>query len=101
MRLLRLQDVEISPKELVFRHARLRALIVWLAGRRHRRLIPQGIQSEVAARLHLRPVFIVLPASDCEIRHGALPSVQLARADERDGNLRAISLLSELSAASQ
>ena len=32
MRLLRLQDVEISPKELVFRHARLRALIVWLAG---------------------------------------------------------------------
>src|ERR1700740_1466289 len=32
MRLLRLQDVEISPKELVFRHARLRVLIVWLAG---------------------------------------------------------------------
>ena len=32
MRLLRLQDVEISPNELVFRHARLRALIVWLAG---------------------------------------------------------------------
>jgi hypothetical protein len=32
MRLLRLQDVEISPKELVFRHARLRAFIVWLAG---------------------------------------------------------------------
>jgi hypothetical protein len=32
MRLLRLQDVEISPSDRVFRHARLRALIVWLAG---------------------------------------------------------------------
>jgi len=32
MRLLRLQDVEIGLKDRVFRHARLRALIVWLAG---------------------------------------------------------------------
>ncbi|MGB7599708.1 MAG: hypothetical protein WBM24_05355 [Candidatus Sulfotelmatobacter sp.] len=32
MRLLRLQDVEISPNDRVFRHARSRALIVWLAG---------------------------------------------------------------------
>jgi hypothetical protein len=32
MRLLRLQDVEISPNDRVFRHTRLRALIVWLAG---------------------------------------------------------------------
>lgn len=32
MRLLRLQEVEISPNDRVFRHARLRALIVWLAG---------------------------------------------------------------------
>ena len=32
MRLLRLQDVEIGSKDRVFRHARLRALIVWLAG---------------------------------------------------------------------
>jgi hypothetical protein len=32
MRLLRLQDVEIGPQDRVFRHARLRALIVWLAG---------------------------------------------------------------------
>lgn len=32
MRLLRLQDVEISPNDRVFRHARLRALIIWLAG---------------------------------------------------------------------
>jgi len=31
MRLLRLQDVEIGPSDRVFRHARLRALIVWLA----------------------------------------------------------------------
>jgi hypothetical protein len=32
MRLLRLQDVETWPNDRVFRHARLRALIVWLAG---------------------------------------------------------------------
>jgi hypothetical protein len=32
MRLLRLQDVEIGPNDRVFHHARLRALIVWLAG---------------------------------------------------------------------
>jgi hypothetical protein len=32
MRLLRLQDVETGPNDPVFRHARLRALIVWLAG---------------------------------------------------------------------
>ena len=32
MRLLRLQDVEIGTNDRVFRHARLRALIVWLAG---------------------------------------------------------------------
>lgn len=32
MRLLRLQDVEIGPNDCLFRHARLRALIVWLAG---------------------------------------------------------------------
>jgi hypothetical protein len=32
MRLLRLQDVEIRRNDRVFRHSRLRALIVWLAG---------------------------------------------------------------------
>ena len=32
MRLLRLRDVEIVPTDRVFRHARLRALLVWLAG---------------------------------------------------------------------
>lgn len=32
MRLLRLQDVEISANDRVFRHARVRALIIWLAG---------------------------------------------------------------------
>jgi hypothetical protein len=32
MRLLRLQDVEMGPGDRVFRHSRLRALIVWLAG---------------------------------------------------------------------
>jgi hypothetical protein len=32
MRLLRLQDVEIGPNDCLFRHARLRAVIVWLAG---------------------------------------------------------------------
>jgi len=32
MRLLPLQDVEIGPNDRVFRHARGRALIVWLAG---------------------------------------------------------------------
>src|SRR5690349_5886545 len=32
MRLLRLQDVEIGPNDRIFRHARLRAIIVWLAG---------------------------------------------------------------------
>ena len=32
MRLLRLQDVEIGTNDRVFRHARVRALIVWLAG---------------------------------------------------------------------
>jgi hypothetical protein len=32
MRLLRLQDVKISPTDRVFRHSRLRALIIWLAG---------------------------------------------------------------------
>jgi len=32
MRLLLLQDVKIGPKDRIFRHARLRALIVWLAG---------------------------------------------------------------------
>lgn len=31
MRLLRLQDVEISPNDRVFRHARVRALVIWLA----------------------------------------------------------------------
>jgi hypothetical protein len=32
MRLLRLRDVEIGPNDRVFHHARLQALIVWLAG---------------------------------------------------------------------
>lgn len=32
MRLLRLRDVEIGPNDRIFRHARLRALVVWLAG---------------------------------------------------------------------
>ena len=32
MRQLRLQDVEIGRNDRVFRHARVRALIVWLAG---------------------------------------------------------------------
>jgi hypothetical protein len=32
MRVLRLQDVEIGNSDRVFRHSRLRALIVWLAG---------------------------------------------------------------------
>jgi hypothetical protein len=32
MRLLRLKDVDVGPNDRIFRHARLRALIVWLAG---------------------------------------------------------------------
>jgi hypothetical protein len=32
MRLLRLQDVEMGSNDRVFRHSRLRALVVWLAG---------------------------------------------------------------------
>ena len=32
MRLLSLQDVEIGRNDRVYRHARVRALIVWLAG---------------------------------------------------------------------
>lgn len=32
MRLQRLQDVQVGPNDRVFRHARMRALIVWLAG---------------------------------------------------------------------
>jgi hypothetical protein len=32
MRLLRLQDAEIGPRDRVFRHSRMRALIGWLAG---------------------------------------------------------------------
>ena len=32
MRLLRLPHVEIGPRDRVFRHSRMRALIVWLAG---------------------------------------------------------------------
>ena len=32
MRLLRLQEVEIGSNDRVYRHARLRALVVWLAG---------------------------------------------------------------------
>ena len=32
MRLLRLQEIEIGPNDRVFRHPRLRALMVWLAG---------------------------------------------------------------------
>ncbi len=32
MRLLRLQEVENGPRDIVFRHSRIRALIVWLAG---------------------------------------------------------------------
>ncbi len=32
MRLLRLQDAEIGPRDRVFRHSRMRALIAWLAG---------------------------------------------------------------------
>lgn len=32
MRLLRLQDVQIGSNDRVFRHARVRALLVWLAG---------------------------------------------------------------------
>lgn len=32
MRLLRLQDAQAGPYDRVFRHARMRALIVWLAG---------------------------------------------------------------------
>src|ERR1700694_2496763 len=32
MRLLRLQDTEIGPRDRVFRHSRMRGLIVWLAG---------------------------------------------------------------------
>lgn len=32
MRLLRFRDVETGPNDRVFRHARLRALMVWLAG---------------------------------------------------------------------
>src|SRR3984893_9433685 len=32
MRLLCLQDAEIGPRDRVFRHSRMRALIAWLAG---------------------------------------------------------------------
>jgi hypothetical protein len=32
MRLLRLQEIEIGPNDRVFRHPRVRALMVWLAG---------------------------------------------------------------------
>ncbi len=32
MRVLRLQDVESSSNDRVFRHSRVRALVVWLAG---------------------------------------------------------------------
>jgi len=32
MRLLRLQDLEIGPRDRIFRHSPMRALIVWLAG---------------------------------------------------------------------
>jgi len=32
MRLLRLKEVEIGPNDRLFRHARLRALIIWLGG---------------------------------------------------------------------
>jgi hypothetical protein len=32
MRLLRLQDAEIGPRDRVFRHSRMRALIGWIAG---------------------------------------------------------------------
>lgn len=32
MRLLRLQEVEIAPGDRVYRHARMRALLVWLVG---------------------------------------------------------------------
>lgn len=32
VRLLRLQDVQVGPNDRVFRHARMRTLIIWLAG---------------------------------------------------------------------
>jgi len=32
MRLLRLQEVQVGPNDRVFRHVRMRALIIWLAG---------------------------------------------------------------------
>lgn len=32
MRLLRLQDVEVGPSDRVYRHPRMRALVVWFAG---------------------------------------------------------------------
>jgi|SRR5271163_4928170 len=98
MRLLRLQDVEIGPHDCLFRHSRLRALIVWLAGfaaatalfLQHRK---------VAARVPLRLVSADLSAFDAKDGDGALPSFQLAGPDERDGNLCAISFLSELPVA--
>lgn len=94
MRLLRLQDIEIGSNDRVFRHARLQALIIWLAG------LAATTASFLRANVAKWPpgyifgsfllLFMLFNVQD---GHGAIPSIKLARPEERDGNLRAISLL--------
>ena len=95
MRLLRLQHVAIGSRDRVFRHSRMRALIVWLAGfaataafffNAYTRKWPPGYFFGSFLLL-----FVLLTLRMVTARFH--PSY------ERDGNLRAISFLSELPVA--
>ena len=51
------------------------------------------IRGKVAAWLHFLLVSPALRALNVQDGHGTIPPIKLARPEERDGNLRAISLL--------
>ena len=98
MRLLRLQEVQISSSDRMFRHPRLRALIgllvaltivaaLFYRAYTDAKWKPGYIFGSISAALH---------TANAQVCHRPFSSIELAGAHERNRDLRAVSLLFEL-----
>jgi hypothetical protein len=100
VRLLRLSDAAIGANDRVFRHARMRALLVWLAA-----LCGDAAMFIYAFAGKWWPGYIfgtftlLFLLLTLRWGHRAISSLQLAGAGERSGIVRAVSFVPQLSTA--
>jgi len=83
MRLLRHREVEIGPSDRVFRHPRLLALIVWLAGFAGvAAMLFSAYTGKFKPGYIFGPFLLTIPIADSKVRYCTLSPLELAGAHQ-------------------